>query len=456
MKFKLNRSKGNDISVNQRPKIISTDLILVMLILIPIRILYNGNFLDTLDNDSPSYLTTYSGDLLNWHVDIFRTPVYPYLIKCIRLFGNSNIISNVVLFQSLFSILSVVVLFFITSKIYKNRKVILISTLTYGLMLPIVSFDKVIRTESISISSIIIFISFLVIYLQKRTIFNAIIFTLFTLFLVMLRPSFIYLIPLTVFFWVVRLTVYKDELKIVLTGLITSTIVCCVVFGYSKLNEKSNGFFGISSVTNINQLDIIIRSKMHEKGSDPELTSSINNLLKDPEPYGGHWVLLYKITNQYPPKRVSTFITACIKSQPVVYLRRIKNTFFEIWKNNIFTNYANAKKTNLSFYIKAIENGLFSLSILHVLLFIAFDFIITILIWIKFKRLPIFKFLLSLIFISHFTFTVIGAQEEFSRLLSPVISCLVILFFLYVDMICCSINKSFLRNYIHSYLAKSV
>ncbi|MCW3115946.1 MAG: Dolichyl-phosphate-mannose-protein mannosyltransferase [Chitinophagaceae bacterium] len=431
---------------NAFKKIISSDIPGILILCGACRLIYYSFFLNTQAGDSPSYLR-YHGNIFTGQIDRLRTPAYPCFINLIRLFGDKNLIDNIVIAQCILSFLSIIVFFYVVHAVFKSRPAILTSTLLFGLMLPTISYDKVIMTESLSVCSIIAFIGFIVSYFKKPTLIKAILLTLFVFFAMMLRPAFIYLLPVMILFWVLRFILYKEEKKFCLSGLLTSGFVIILIIGYSELNDRENSFDGISIVsTNINQLNIIINTKMYNNGNDTELSKEIETYLRKPEPGGGHWSLLHKINQNYAPKRISKFVTVCIRNQPGLYIKNIFQTAYSLTRRNIFTNYAKHKPGFFSKIIAIIENRWFNIGFSLIYLYLIFDLIYFIINWTKLKRVLLFRVLLWLLVVAQLAVAIIGAQDEYQRLVVTAIPCLIILLFFHFDKLCYFTNPSFYKK----------
>jgi hypothetical protein len=263
----------------------------------------------------------------------------------------------------------------------------------------------------------------------------------------MLRPSFIVLLPIIMGLWIFRYFIIYEERKICLSGLASCAVVILLILGYSNLNKRNIGFNGISTVTNVNQLDILIYADMYSKGNDPELTEAIKENLKLPQPLGGHWNLLINITRNYEPKRIAEFISNCIKNDPKTYIKHIYHTATGLETENVFTIYASHKNNALADIIKGVEKFLFNITFNIFYIFLGASAVLIIVTSVKLKRILWFKILLWLIIVGQIAVAIIGAQAEYQRLIVTTLPCLIIFLFLYIDKIYFSIDKNKLQNY---------
>ena len=66
-----------------------------------------------LTSDSHTYSEEYQVSIFKGEVDKLRTPVYPYLIKIInKIGGNENLNNNIVIFQKILFILTLVMFYY--------------------------------------------------------------------------------------------------------------------------------------------------------------------------------------------------------------------------------------------------------------------------------------------------------------------------------------------------------
>ncbi|WP_461449822.1 hypothetical protein [Mucilaginibacter sp.] len=411
-----------------------------------VRVLYYSTLLNTQDVDSPSYLN-YNYNLFKGEIGGFRTPVYPYFIKLIGFFNEQNLIENVTIWQSIISFLTIALFYSSACIILKSKQIAGIATLVYGLMFPLINFDKIIRTESLSISVVVLFLYLIISYITAPKTYKAMGLSFYSFFALMLRPSFIFLIPFLILFWVIRFLKSKQEMKTCFYGIGSCIIVIFLIVGYSRLNDRENGFNGISSVTNINQLDILIYDNMYMNGNDPELSNSIKIGLTKPQTLGGHWNLLAEINAKYPPHRISQFISQCIKSQPGAYIKGIYHTTTSLKTENIFTNYAERKTNSLATIIDGLESFIFYITFNLFYIFLLVDLIVNITEFIKHKRILWFKIVLWIISFAQLAVAIIGAQGEYQRLIVPCIPSVILLLFCYIDRYSYSIDKKRLDNY---------
>ena len=426
-------------------RILSADLFWVFIISAIIRTIYYSTLLSTRQVDTASYIN-YHANILKGQTEALRTPVYPYFIKSIALFGTDNLINNIATAQIIISFLSIILFYKTVNHILKNRGMVIAASLLYGAMLPVFNFDKVVITESLSVSYIVLLMYLLTSYLQTPKKSKAIILTLSVFIAIMLRPSFIYLLPLTGAFWIFRLMMIKPERKTCLAGLCTSAMVITLLLGYSYLNQKNFGFNGISVVTNNNQMTVVIRSGLYNNGNDPEISNAIKNNFRQLHKKVVPKDSLINITQKFDHERVHKFLVNCVMNQKDAYARHIYGVITSLENENIFTDYATHKSTPLAYKIDAVEYSVFRINFIFLYLFLGICLLLLIVKWIKAKQPPWFILVLWLISIAQIAVAVIGGYDEYQRLIIAAIPALIILLFICMDELLAGLNSLYSRS----------
>ena len=412
---------------NAPVKIISGQLFWILLISGIVKWIYYSVLLTTADTDTTSYLK-YHANILKGETDALRTPVYPYFIKLIGLFGQQNLNDHVVAAQCVISFLSIILFYRIVHAAFKNRVLVFAATLVYGVMLPVINFDKLVLTESLSVTCTLLFIYMLVRYLQNPGNLKAALLSLFVLITIMLRPSFIYLLPLVIVFWVLRLVIFKKDRKKCLYGLAAAVVVMILIAGYSQLNERNAGFNGVSVVSNNNQVDVIFRAGIYHYGNDPQVSAAMESNSKLKPGVKG-----INIMKKYNPDRMHRFIITCIKNQPVAYTRYLFTKMIDLRSANIFAMYANFNSGPLARQMDFIQKAVFHINFIFLWWFVALSFLLIIVEWISWKQTPWLSLVLWLLIAAQIAVAIAGGYSEYQRLILPAMPALVILLFYYID-----------------------
>lgn len=415
-------------------QLICAPLFWILAISAIIRYIYYSVLLNTIAVDSASYLNFHVNILLG-ETDGRHTPVYPYFIKLISLFGSQSLIDHIVTAQILISFLSIILFYKIVRTFFKSRIMIFVASISYGAMLPIINFDKMVLTESLSVTFGLIFMYMMINYLQKPAHLKAWLLTLFVFIAIMLRPSFIYLLPLVIFFGGLRLLIFKKDRSMCLSGLAASVVVIFLILGYSVLNKRNNGFNGISQISNGNQMAVIVGANIYMYGNDTEISTAVKYNSELEQKYPGKHVSGINIMQRFDPDRVHIFIVNCIKNRPVAYMQYIGSKLFYLQAVNIFTNYAGHKRSSLAFKIEKAEYSIFYITFNILYFFILLDLILIIIVWIKNRQAPWFNMVLWLLICGQMTIAILSGYSEYQRLILAIIPALLIASFSYIDKI---------------------
>ncbi len=416
-------------------KRVSTDLYWILTICAVCRIIYYSALQKRVDDDSPSYLN-YAGNMLNGRIDVFRTPVYPYFIKIARIFGEKNLVDNIIILQCVISFLAVGCFFGVVKYLFKSRKATVLSTLFFGLALPVINFDKVIRTESLSISLMVFFLALIAGYMRRPGAYRAFYISISVFILVMLRPSFVVLLPGILLFWIGRYRFNKNEKWPCISGLLMLGVVVLLLIGYSSMNNRQNGYYGLSTVNNINQLDIVIDAGIYDAGNDSELVGFIKSQLVVPEQGGKHWQLLWRVDNKYNANRISAFIASCIKAEPVKYIKNILRSELYLEHQNVFTRYPSYKQGVLRSVFIRIESMLFYIPFNFMFIFLSCNFLFFFRKQNGDKNNSLFQLVLWFMVVAQVVTAIVGAREEYQRLIVTVLPAIIIMVFYWFDRYC--------------------
>lgn len=378
-----------------------------------------------LDSKSYSYLEEYSFEKFN----SFRTPVYPIFIRVIGLFGDASteqLYTNVATAQELISLASVFVFYLVMRKLTKNKIVQSAATLWYGCLPSIFSYNLCILTESLSISFMVIFFYTFVCYLQNKKIVQQILLAIETLFLILLRPSFLYLLIFFAIFWIISFLKEKENRKKVGIGIVTTVIVGIGILGYAKMNQIQNGIKGLSYVNVINQADIIIGMRLYGSyENDPKDDSITQIIVEGVEKESGPW---YSVKEKIPYADLEGYVKKCVKYNRKSYIIANVRKLLELGSTSVNTVIASGKSSKDS---KQIQD-LITLSRVALPVTFAFCYFIIALeviafIWNRLRKREWtieeqIRFYTILLIGGMIAVTVLGAQEEYQRLIAPILS----------------------------------
>lgn len=391
--------------------------------------------------DTRSYLG--AGLFLNGNVDICRTPVYPLVCYVARKLSAEHIYAVIFLIQICGFLISIYY-FRKLCEMFMGKKIVFIATLVYVIHPSFCRIATWIMTESLSTSVFVILCYYILLCLRSDNKVNTLILFILSVFIVFIRPSFIFLLPLLLVLWMY--VYYKKRTKIVLSNLILHVVVIAMYFGYCCIFQSKYGVFTMSSVSTMNkyyilrQHNLISVDGLQCQGAVSYLKKQIAT--KDVKPnYYGEFGSIYA---KYGFDTAYQITSNSIKAHPIEYFAAMKNRFFK--SLSYYCLYPGAElgertlpgqRSFISYHYgmsqsKVVGNILMvierSINISMLLLYqLALVYCI---LWLRKSRhgSPRIELLMAPIFTVCMCFiSVIGAQDDFSRLIIPV-SPLVILF----------------------------
>lgn len=395
--------------------------------------------------DTKTY-TMFDYNIFLGETDIFRTPGYPYFLKLIsflsgtKLDGTSADIEfykSVVLTQSILSFASIIIFYLAGRKIFKNKYLLTLAAVTYGVAPSIINWDSCILTESLSLFLTVLLIYLIFSYLHKSNVYKAILLPLYSLLMIMVRPSFIYLLAVVAVFFVARLIFCAKDRKKALCGLISSALSVVLLLSYCGLNYKNYGYFSISSVsTCVNKLYIVISKGIYVNEDYPEITAHIENeLLKAPENIISE--VVEPLPDFFAYKDIDNYTNDCINKHSKTYEFYTKEKIKYVLDEKVACIYSKPAQETEKFedVSNFFLNLTFPFTFESCLYIVAMALIISLIAFIFKKRICWHVIGLSAIIFSQIVVSVFGSMAEFPRLSITIIPATIMLIYYLVDVI---------------------
>lgn len=407
-------------------KIMSNKIWLILIIIIGFRgIVYSFYNEVSIYPDTFSYVN-FNENILKGEVDALRTPVYPYIIKFITLLDKSaTLYVNITNLQEIVSLASVIILYTTLKKTMKNQVANYFATLVYGCLPAIFTYNRVILTESLSISLYVMYFCLIIQYLKSSTLSKAITLSIFTFLLIMLRPSFLYLLlVLSIMFLLVFILKKEDRISAIYGSIALVGVISCIL-GYSYLNKKQNGYFAISSVTQINQLDNVINLRIYDT-RDEQDRGIIDIISEWKDGYNGPWYrqTTEQIMTNFTVEEVDSFLNRCVRNNFLQYIKGTIQKVIDLQFEPCDEIYLSAKETVI------IQPMIYFIVIF---IYVIYDSIYILIQTIKNKKLALVQTILLIAILGQLATVIVGAQAEYSRLFMPALPIVVISFAWNID-----------------------
>lgn len=226
--------------------------------------------------DSNSYESA-GKSLLNGHLDVSRTPVYPVFLNfCRAMVGDANLTSYAITVQIIVFYIGTYFFYKLVSFFIKNKCFLICAGILYGCSTIIINYNYMELTESFTITGLVIFTFLIILYLKKQVKVALVIAAIYPFVFTMLRPSEIYLYGVI---GILLLVLYAKErnFKKLRIPFFCYVISIALLFGYMALNHVQNHYFGLSDVSVVNRMFDVTISGVYEDNPDIEIVNSINS-----------------------------------------------------------------------------------------------------------------------------------------------------------------------------------
>ena len=357
--------------------------------------------------------------LASGKLDAVRTPLYPLILNFFKftLRNNFALKFGIIIFQYLIFCISIYCFYRVCEYFIKHKGIAFFVVMYYACHPAILVWHKIIMTESLALSGIIFWIYFIVKFLMTKETVYSLFINLFLFLLVMLRPGFIFLVPIGMFFWLFSIL---KRVKKGWIGLGLNIFVILIITIYSLNFKNQFGVFSISTVSDINQYMILRDAGLIDtnKIENLKIKNTLNEYIqkkKTISEYYDEYIYLY---TQFGYPLSHKFIQESVKGDFPKYMTyNIKRFINQTTDSKI--GYWNSFSYNK--YYPLIKHICFSFILLYI--FLIFYFII--LIKNKLHTKP--SIFIYSIAISSILIFIIGSPDAWGRLVVPTIPILLIM-----------------------------
>lgn len=407
-------------------KLLTAQLFYVILLSVLFKSLYYG-YLQPFSTfaDTDTYLVYSVRDLS------VRTPVYPFIISVLRfLFGDNNLLTNIVLFQDIVLFASIPFFYWIVRRMYNNRLTIFVATTIYACFPSILNYTRCILTESLALSFLVIFVYLFSVFLRKPSKKISIVVGFFMFVLVMTRPFFICIVPASLVVLATNLYINKSCREEWAAG-IGSVALCVVMLGaYCTVNFVQSDMFTISKIGPSNVLAALCGNGLYRNGTDEVVSNAVTTLHTTA---GDCLGVAFKVGEELGFSRVSRFVTSAIVNNPAAYMRYLIRTIVSTSRTNIGVCISELRITSTTSPLVLFFLNSFLVPFGFVYLLLLSDIIITVANIATSGLLSINKFMVWVFLVAQVLTTFVGGSGDWSRLFFPAYPLVIILFFYYVD-----------------------
>lgn len=206
-------------------------------------------FKPTSQPDTESYLQA-GEKLFNGNLDVLRTPVYPVICHIVDMLTPSSFYVTITIIQAFVFFVSVFCFYRISTSLIGRRSVAFWCSFFYALWPGFNTWVFLAITESLSCSFVVIYFYYLVVGTKRPSFGNAFMQVVMLLLVLFIRPSFIYVVPITLLYWL-YLFVRERNVKVAVNFL--GVLLCLFAYlSYCYEFKKQFGVFATSSVSTVN------------------------------------------------------------------------------------------------------------------------------------------------------------------------------------------------------------
>lgn len=376
--------------------------------------------------DTETYFS--AGSLIaNGQIDSLRTPLYPLILNVFKWLFNIGITLKVtvIILQYFLFCISIFCFYRLTEYFIKSNYVVFFLVLIYACHPATLVWQKILITESLALSGIVFFLYFIIQFIGTKKLIYTFLINLFLFLLIILRPGFLFLIPIVLIFWLYF--VIKWE-KTGLIGMGWNVLIIILMIGYAATFQKQYGVFTMSTVSDVNQYMILRDAELLDTGNilNPEFKSTITDFIqikKTDSEYFDEYVYLYSKYGYIPCHK---FVEHSVRSNFPKYITFNINRFLNqsILSSVGFWSSFNQNKYNP--YLRIICCP-------FIILYVFLIFYL----YILFRKRPLLKFsvLIYSIALASLFVIIAGAPNSWGRLIVPTIPILLIMLGQCLDLI---------------------
>ena len=378
-------------------------------------------------SDTLSYIIAWD-NIANGQIDKWRTPLYPLFLGSVKaVFGQELFPICAVVIQFLFFGVSIYFFYKLTNILLQSESISYWLTAFYALYPCIPTWNCFLITEPIAIYAIVFLLYSTIHAINMNSRLHIYLTSFWLFFLVFLRPALIYLIPVYLFGWLLYCINKKTITKSAVEGLIGILLVGLSLATYSFCFKMSYGMFAPSGIGTVNQyyiarIDGAIDPMLTE---NPNLKAYVENsiIIHGKEFSNGSSHDLYQeaihAIDTYGLKDVSNLVSSSYMNDKKKYLKRICLHVHRAATDKLFDSFLNKFRSVID--IIGIR-----INFIYLILFFY-----TIFLMIKYKEkkmFPLFSSIIYLMGFCHLFVIIVGCQNEWFRLILPVVPCYLLMF----------------------------
>lgn len=232
--------------------------------------------------DTLSYLDAVKS-LKSGTLNMLRTPGYPLLLLCCQsVFGDAAGLTAIVVIQNILFFLSIPCFWNLANRVLHHPSVVVLSTIFYACFPATFGWNRMIMTESLSMTLTLFFVNALIHIKEQRHFWKEVLTGCLLIGLMLLRPAAIYLLPIYLLWGV--LCFMRGHRRAALVILAFTGTILIGLTTYINAFQKQYGVALISSVSTQNQYVMLrdINLIRHVDNPATPFEQKLNQVLQRP------------------------------------------------------------------------------------------------------------------------------------------------------------------------------
>ncbi len=380
--------------------------------------LYSGE--GTMYYDTKSYYRAYDV-IMTGRLDEMRTPLYPLLIGvCRSIFGVVGSTFVVYAVQSVLFLFSIRWLGAIIDTLISNRRIAYLFTAIYALYPPTLSFCAMLMSESITISLVTAVLYLVGKAFYRNSFRSAALAGVICLLLWLQRPSMIILTFILLAFWCLLLLVDRKRWRRVSLWGVSTVVLSVAAMGvYAMAFGKEYGKPGLSVVTSHNIYVSLCYGAIMDGDAieSPEIKHTMDSILKAENNFKWctymRWAESDELQRRFGYKEFDKFVIDQIKAHPKEWLWYISHQRLERLLSDCCAYTGGNMKPHISALTRLlwVNNSIvLTMFVIGLIFLVCHD--------IRQRRLSLYLWLLFTIFAADYAIILVGAPNDFARLLA--------------------------------------
>ena len=344
--------------------------------------------------------------------------MYPiFLMICRYIAGQNHFLLLAIVLQHILYLVSIYY-FHKTAGALFTQRLSLLLTILYAFLPCLTSWGNTILTENFVIIGVVMLLYSAIAIWKNGSFKHVVAFGWWTLFLVFLRPSFLYLLPVFAVLTILQTVITKEKLRwAALSSFVLTLAVAGCVYAYMNAFEARYGVKAITQVSTVNnyymlRLDGLIDTTLiTDDALKADVVKSIikNGKICDPhDAKTGYEGLVF--IQKHGLKSVNQVVSSAMNANKAIVARKCVGRMYRASNSPLFESYVPGLNTLFDMLSP-------NMSMLYVFLVLYTAVLLTFIY--RRRILPFTSLTIWMLGVSNLVVAIVGAQSEWARLVLP-------------------------------------